>query len=158
MVRMAQPWSMRYTLVDGQGNFGSVDGDSPAAMRYTECRMEQLANEMMADIKKDTVDMMPTYTNEREEPTVLPARIPNLLINGSNGIAVGMATNMPTHNLREVLDGCIVYIDNTCISSRMWHPPSVMHLLQPVQCWISISNGYIVSISNPFSASASATD
>lgn len=116
MVRMAQPWSMRYTLVDGQGNFGSVDGDSPAAMRYTECRMEQLANEMMADIKKDTVDMMPTYTNEREEPTVLPARIPNLLINGSNGIAVGMATNMPTHNLREVLDGCIAYIDNNDIS------------------------------------------
>jgi len=116
MVRMAQPWSMRYVLVDGQGNFGSVDGDSPAAMRYTECRMAQLANEMMADIKKDTVDMMPTYTNEREEPTVLPARIPNLLINGSNGIAVGMATNMPTHNLREVLDGCIAYIDNNDIT------------------------------------------
>ena len=116
MVRMAQPWNMRYTLVDGQGNFGSIDGDSPAAMRYTECRMEQLANEMMADIKKETVDMMPTYTNEREEPTVLPARIPNLLINGSNGIAVGMATNMPTHNLREVLDGCIAYIDNNDIT------------------------------------------
>ena len=116
MVRMAQPWSMRYVLVDGQGNFGSVDGDSPAAMRYTECRMAQLANEMMADIKKDTVDMMPTYTNEREEPTVLPARIPNLLINGSNGIAVGMATNMPTHNLREVLDGCIAFIDNNDIT------------------------------------------
>ena len=116
MVRMAQPWNMRYPMVDGQGNFGSIDGDSPAAMRYTECRMEQIANEMMADIKKDTVDMMPTYTNEREEPTVLPARIPNLLVNGSNGIAVGMATNMPTHNLREVLDGCIAYIDNNDIT------------------------------------------
>ena len=116
MVRMAQPWNMRYPMVDGQGNFGSIDGDSPAAMRYTECRMEQIANEMMADIKKDTVDMMPTYTNEREEPTVLPARIPNLLVNGSNGIAVGMATNMPTHNLREVLNGCIAYIDNNDIT------------------------------------------
>ena len=116
MVRMAQPWNMRYPMVDGQGNFGSIDGDSPAAMRYTECRMEQIANEMMADIKKDTVDMIPTYTNEREEPTVLPARIPNLLVNGSNGIAVGMATNMPTHNLREVLDGCIAYIDNNDIT------------------------------------------
>lgn len=116
MVRMAQDWNMRYTLVDGQGNFGSIDGDSPAAMRYTECRMEQMANEMMADIKKDTVDMMPTYTNEREEPTVLPARVPNLLVNGSSGIAVGMATNMPTHNLREVLDGCIAYIDNNDIT------------------------------------------
>lgn len=116
MVRLAQNWNMRYPLVDGQGNFGSIDGDSPAAMRYTECRMEQIANEMLADIKKDTVDMMPTYTNEREEPTVLPTRIPNLLINGSNGIAVGMATNMPTHNLREVLDGCIAYIDNNEIS------------------------------------------
>ena len=116
MVRMAQPWNMRYPMVDGQGNFGSIDGDSPAAMRYTECRMEQIANEMMADIKKDTVDMMPTYTNEREEPTVLPARIPNLLVNGSNGIAVGMATNMPTHNLRDVLDGCIAYIDNNDIT------------------------------------------
>ena len=116
MVRMAQPWNMRYTLVDGQGNFGSIDGDSPAAMRYTECRMEQISNEMLADIKTDTVDMMPTYTNEREEPTVLPARIPNLLVNGSNGIAVGMATNMPTHNLREVLDGCIAYIDNNDIT------------------------------------------
>ena len=116
MVRMAQEWNMRYTLVDGQGNFGSIDGDSPAAMRYTECRMEQIANEMLMDIKKDTVDMMPNYTNEREEPTVLPARIPNLLVNGSSGIAVGMATNMPTHNLREVMDGCIAYIDNNDIT------------------------------------------
>ncbi|MCQ2294178.1 MAG: DNA gyrase subunit A [Bacteroidales bacterium] len=116
MVRMAQSWNMRYTLVDGQGNYGSIDGDSPAAMRYTECRMEQISNEILADIKKDTVDMMPNYSNEREEPTVLPTRIPNLLVNGSSGIAVGMATNMPTHNLREVLDGCIAFIDNNDIT------------------------------------------
>lgn len=116
MVRMAQNWNMRYPLVDGQGNFGSIDGDSPAAMRYTECRMEQMASDMLADIKKDTVDMMPNYSNEREEPTVLPTRIPNLLVNGSSGIAVGMATNMPTHNLGEVLDGCIAFIDNNDIT------------------------------------------
>lgn len=116
LVRLAQPWSMRYPLVDGQGNFGSIDGDGAAAMRYTETRMAQIANEMLADIKKETVDMMPTYDNDREEPTVLPAKFPNLLVNGSNGIAVGMATNMPTHNLREVLNGCIAYIDNTEIT------------------------------------------
>ncbi len=116
MVRLAQPWAMRYTLVDGQGNFGSIDGDGAAAMRYTEARMKQITNEMLADIDKETVDMMPTYDNDREEPTVLPAKIPNLLVNGSNGIAVGMATNMPTHNLREVLNGCIAYIDNTEIT------------------------------------------
>ncbi len=112
LVRLAQDWSMRYTLVDGQGNFGSIDGDSPAAMRYTEARLKQISNELVADIDKNTVDMAPTYDNEGEEPTVLPAKLPNLLINGSNGIAVGMATNMPTHNLREVLDGCIAYINN----------------------------------------------
>ena len=112
LVRLAQSWAMRYPLVDGQGNFGSVDGDGAAAMRYTEVRMAQFANEMLADIKKDTVDMVPTYDNDRDEPSVLPTRIPNLLINGSNGIAVGMATNMPTHNLVEVLNGCIAYIDN----------------------------------------------
>ena len=111
LVRLAQDWSMRYTLVDGQGNFGSIDGDSPAAMRYTEARLKQISNELVADIDKDTVDMVPTYDNEGQEPSVLPAKIPNLLINGSNGIAVGMATNMPTHNLREVLDGCMAYID-----------------------------------------------
>lgn len=116
LVRLAQDWSMRYTLVDGQGNFGSIDGDSPAAMRYTEARLKQISNELVADIDKDTVDMMPTYDNEGEEPTVLPAKIPNLLINGSNGIAVGMATNMPTHNLREVLDGCMAFIDNRDIT------------------------------------------
>lgn len=116
LVRLAQDWAMRYPLVDGQGNFGSIDGDSAAAMRYTEARLKQIANEMMADIDKNTVDMVPTYDNEGEEPSVLPAKIPNLLINGSNGIAVGMATNMPTHNLREVMDGCIAYIDNTDIT------------------------------------------
>ena len=116
LVRLAQEWSMRYTLVDGQGNFGSIDGDSPAAMRYTEARLKQISNELVADIDKDTVDMVPTYDNEGVEPSVLPAKIPNLLINGSNGIAVGMATNMPTHNLREVLEGCVAYIDNTNIS------------------------------------------
>ena len=116
LVRMAQEWSMRYMLVDGQGNFGSIDGDPPAAMRYTEARLKQISNEMVADIDKDTVNMDPTYDNEGQEPSVLPAKIPNLLVNGSNGIAVGMATNMPTHNLREVLDGCMAYIDNTDIT------------------------------------------
>ncbi len=116
LVRLAQNWAMRYTLVDGQGNFGSIDGDSPAAMRYTEARLMQISNELVADIDKNTVDMAPTYDNEGEEPTVLPAKIPNLLINGSNGIAVGMATNMPTHNLREVMDGCIAYINNRDIT------------------------------------------
>ena len=116
LVRLAQEWSMRYTLVDGQGNFGSIDGDSPAAMRYTEARLKQISNELVADIDKNTVDMVPTYDNEGEEPSVLPAKIPNLLINGSNGIAVGMATNMPTHNLTEVLDGCMAFIDNREIS------------------------------------------
>lgn len=116
LVRLAQPWAMRYCLVDGQGNFGSIDGDGAAAMRYTEVRMAQIANELLADIKKDTVDMVPTYDNDRDEPSVLPTRIPNLLVNGSNGIAVGMATNMPTHNLREVMDGCIAYIKNNDIT------------------------------------------
>ncbi len=112
LVRMAQPWAMRYTLVDGQGNFGSIDGHGAAAMRYTEARLKQISNEMLADIDEDTVDMLPTYDNEAVEPTVLPAKIPNLLVNGSNGIAVGMATNMPTHNLTEVMNGCIAYVDN----------------------------------------------
>ena len=111
MVRMAQTWSMRYTLVDGQGNFGSVDGDSPAAMRYTEARLSKLAEEMLRDIEKDTVDFQLNFDDTLKEPTVLPTRIPNLLVNGGSGIAVGMATNMPTHNLSEVLDGCIAYID-----------------------------------------------
>jgi len=116
LVRMAQPWAMRYTLIVGQGNFGSIDGHGAAAMRYTEAKLEQISNEMLADIDEDTVDMVPTYDNEAVEPTVLPAKIPNLLVNGSNGIAVGMATNMPTHNLTEVMNGCIAYVDNPEIS------------------------------------------
>ena len=112
LVRMAQPWALRYTLVDGQGNFGSVYGDSPAAMRYTEARLSKLAELMLSDIDKDTVDMQLNFDDTLREPTVLPCRFPNLLVNGASGIAVGMATNMPTHNLSEVLDGCVAYIDN----------------------------------------------
>lgn len=112
MVRMAQAWSMRYELVDGQGNFGSVDGDSPAAMRYTEARLKRMAEELLADINKNTVDFQPNFDDSLEEPTVLPAKIPNLLVNGTSGIAVGMATNMPPHNLREVIDGIVAYINN----------------------------------------------
>lgn len=115
LARMAQPWAMRYMLIDWQGNNGSIDGDPPAAMRYTEARMQKISDEMLADINEDTVDMTPTYDNESVEPTVLPTKIPNLLVNGSNGIAVGMATNMPTHNLTEVMDACIAYIDNPAI-------------------------------------------
>ena len=112
LVRMAQPWAMRYTLVDGQGNFGSVDGDGAAAMRYTEARLSKLAEEMLRDIEKDTVDMQLNFDDSLREPTVLPCRFPNLLVNGASGIAVGMATNMPTHNLGEVIDGCVAYIQN----------------------------------------------
>jgi DNA gyrase subunit A len=112
LVRMAQDWSMRYPLVDGQGNFGSVDGDSPAAMRYTEARMDHISTEMLADIDKETVDLQPNYDGSEEEPSVLPSAIPNLLVNGSQGIAVGMATSCPPHNLNEVIDATIHYIDN----------------------------------------------
>ncbi|SHG97622.1 DNA gyrase subunit A [Flagellimonas flava] len=112
MVRMAQEWSLRYMLIDGQGNFGSVDGDSPAAMRYTEARMRKIADDMLADIDKDTVDHQLNFDDSLKEPTVLPARIPNLLVNGASGIAVGMATNMPPHNLSEVVDGTVAYIEN----------------------------------------------
>ncbi len=112
MVRMAQEWSLRYPLVDGQGNFGSIDGDSPAAMRYTEVRLRKLAEELLADIDKDTVDFKLNFDDTLEEPSVLPAKIPNLLINGTSGIAVGMATNIPPHNLTEIINGCIAYIDD----------------------------------------------
>ena len=115
MVRMAQEWSLRYMLVDGQGNFGSIDGDSPAAMRYTEARMRKIADDMLADIDKDTVDHQLNFDDSLQEPTVLPTRVPNLLVNGASGIAVGMATNMPPHNLSEVVDGTIAYIDNNDI-------------------------------------------
>ena len=116
LVRLAQDWIMRYPLVDGQGNFGSIDGDSPAAMRYTEVRLRKMGEEMMQDINKNTVDFVPNYDNKEEEPTVLPATIPNLLVNGSSGIAVGMATNMPPHNLTEVLNGCMAMVDNPDIT------------------------------------------
>ncbi len=112
LVRLAQDWNMRYTLVDGQGNFGSIDGDSAAAMRYTECRLSKMGEHIMDDLEKDTVDMMNNFDDSLQEPTVMPTKVPNLLVNGGNGIAVGMATNMPTHNLGEVIDGCCAYIDN----------------------------------------------
>src|SRR5690606_37705980 len=114
--RMAQDFSMRYPLIDGQGNFGSVDGDPPAAYRYTESRLARIAGSLLADIDKDTVDFVATFDESREEPIVLPARYPNLLVNGSGGIAVGMATNIPPHNLREVLDATMHLIDNPSAS------------------------------------------
>lgn len=117
LVRMGQDWNMRYMLVDGQGNFGSVDGDSPAAMRYTECRLSKMGEHIMDDLDKDTVDMDPNFDDTLFEPSVMPTKIPNLLVNGANGIAVGMATNIPTHNLGEVIDGCCAYIDNPDIDT-----------------------------------------
>ncbi|MBR4924166.1 MAG: DNA gyrase subunit A [Prevotella sp.] len=118
LVRMGQEWNMRYTLVDGQGNFGSVDGDSPAAMRYTECRLSKMGEHIMDDIEKDTVDMVNNFDDSLTEPSVMPTKVPNLLVNGGNGIAVGMATNMPTHNLGEVIDGCCAFIDNPDIDTE----------------------------------------
>ncbi|MBQ5982630.1 MAG: DNA gyrase subunit A [Prevotella sp.] len=118
LVRMGQSWNMRYCLVDGQGNFGSVDGDSPAAMRYTECRLSKMGEQIMDDLEKDTVDMVNNFDDSLTEPSVMPTKIPNLLVNGGNGIAVGMATNMPTHNLGEVIDGCCAYIDNPDIDTE----------------------------------------
>lgn len=112
MVRMAQPFSMRYMLVDGQGNFGSVDGDPPAAMRYTEVRMAKIAHELLADLDKETVNFIPNYDESEIQPEVLPTRVPNLLVNGSSGIAVGMATNIPPHNMSEVVSACLAIIDN----------------------------------------------
>src|SRR5690554_2531655 len=116
IVRMAQPFSLRYMLVDGQGNFGSVDGDSPAAMRYTEVRMAKIAHELLADLDKETVDFVDNYDGSETIPDVLPTRVPNLLVNGSSGIAVGMATNIPPHNLGEVIDGCLALIDDPELS------------------------------------------
>src|SRR3954453_16696133 len=115
LVRMAQDWTMRYTMVDGQGNFGNQDGDPPAAMRYTEVHLQKLAEAMLEDIEKETVDFQLNFDDSLEEPSVLPTRIPQLLVNGSSGIAVGMATNMMPHNLSEVVDGCVAYIDNHAI-------------------------------------------
>ncbi len=125
MVRMAQEWSLRYPLVDGQGNFGSVDGDSPAAMRYTEARLKKIAEETLADIDKNTVDFQPNFDDSLEEPVILPTRIPNLLVNGASGIAVGMATNMPPHNLSEVVDATVAYIDNNDITDD-----EIMHFIK----------------------------
>lgn len=139
LVRLAQDWIMRYPLVDGQGNFGSVDGDSPAAMRYTEVRLRKIGEEMMQDINKNTVDFVPNYDNKEEEPTILPTCIPNLLVNGSSGIAVGMATNMPPHNLTEVLNGCMAMIDNPDIT--------VEELMQYVKAPDFPTGGFIYGIS-----------
>ena len=116
MVRMAQDFSMRYTLVDGQGNFGSVDGDSPAAMRYTEVRMKKIAHQMLADLEKETVDWIPNYDETLAEPSVLPTKFPALLVNGSSGIAVGMTTNIPPHNIGEVVQGLIALLENPAIT------------------------------------------
>ena len=125
IVRMAQPFSLRYMLIDGQGNFGSVDGDPPAAMRYTEVRMSRLAHELLADIDKETVDFVPNYDESEHEPSVLPTRVPNLLVNGSSGIAVGMATNIPPHNLTEIINACLALLDDPAMSlaGLMQHVP-----------------------------------
>ena len=139
LVRMAQDWAMRYPLVDGQGNFGSVDGDSPAAMRYTEARLKKLGEEMMRDLYKETVDFTNNFDDTLKEPTVMPTRIPNLLVNGASGIAVGMATNMPTHNLSEVIDACVAFIDNNEID--------VEGLMQYIKAPDFPTGGYIYGIS-----------
>ena len=139
LVRMAQDWAMRYPLVDGQGNFGSVDGDSPAAMRYTEARLKKIGEEMMQDLYKETVDFTNNFDDTLQEPTVMPTRIPNLLVNGTSGIAVGMATNMPTHNLGEVIDACVAYLDNSDID--------VDGLMKYVKAPDFPTGGYIYGIS-----------
>ncbi len=139
LVRLAQDWVMRYPLVDGQGNFGSIDGDSPAAMRYTEVRLRKIGEDMMMDINKNTVDFVPNYDNKEEEPVILPTCIPNLLVNGSSGIAVGMATNMPPHNLTEVINGCIATIDNPEIT--------VEELMQYIKAPDFPTGGYIYGVS-----------
>ena len=139
LVRMAQDWAMRYPLVDGQGNFGSIDGDSAAAMRYTEARLKKIGEEMMQDLYKETVDFTNNFDDTLQEPTVMPTRIPSLLVNGASGIAVGMATNMPTHNLREVIDACVAYIDNNEID--------VDGLMQYIKAPDFPTGGYIYGIS-----------
>ncbi|MDM8305916.1 MULTISPECIES: DNA gyrase subunit A [Bacteroidaceae] len=139
LVRMAQDWAMRYPLVDGQGNFGSIDGDSPAAMRYTEARLKKIGEDMMQDLYKETVDFTNNFDDTLQEPTVMPTRIPNLLVNGASGIAVGMATNMPTHNLAEVIDACVAYIDNNEIDTD--------GLMQYIKAPDFPTGGYIYGIS-----------
>ena len=138
LVRMAQDWAMRYPLVDGQGNFGSVDGDSAAAMRYTEARLQKIGEDMMQDLYKETVDFTNNFDDSLQEPTVMPTRIPNLLVNGASGIAVGMATNMPTHNLGEVIDACVAYIDNNDIT--------IDELMQHVKAPDFPTGGYIYMV------------
>lgn len=138
LVRLAQPWNMRYTLVEGQGNFGSMDGDSAAAMRYTEARLSPVGEAMMQDIEKETVDMDRNFDNTRDEPSVMPTRIPNFLVNGASGIAVGMATNVPTHNLGEVIDGCVAYIDNPDIT--------ISELMQYIKAPDFPTGGYIMGM------------
>ncbi|MBO5405106.1 MAG: DNA topoisomerase 4 subunit A, partial [Paludibacteraceae bacterium] len=135
LVRMAQPWNMRNVLVDGQGNFGSIDGDGAAAMRYTEARLSKLAEEMLRDIDKDTVDMQLNFDDSLREPVVLPCRFPNLLVNGASGIAVGMATNMPTHNLGEVIDGCVAYVKNAVarVENPEVEPITVAELMEHIK-------------------------
>lgn len=144
LVRLAQPWNMRYTLVEGQGNFGSMDGDSAAAMRYTEARLSPVGEAMMQDIEKETVDMDRNFDNTRDEPSVMPTRIPNFLVNGASGIAVGMATNVPTHNLGEVIDGCVAYIDNPDIT--------IDELMQHVKAPDFPTGGYIMGMQGVRSA------
>src|SRR3954465_2073984 len=125
IVRLTQDFSMRYQLIDGQGNFGSVDGDAPAAMRYTEVRMARITSELLADIEKETVDFVPNYDGSESEPSVMPARFPNLLVNGSSGIAVGMATNIPPHNLIEIVNACVAVLDDpeVTLATLMQHVP-----------------------------------
>src|SRR5438876_4447932 len=147
LVRMAQDFNMRYPLVNGQGNFGSIDGDPPAAMRYTEARLQALADDMMGDLDKETVDFVPNYDETTEEPTVLPAPFPNLLVNGSAGIAVGMATNVPPHNLREVIDACIWLIEHTHFSEEGASPTrsdKIRQLIRLVPAPDFPTGGYIV--------------
>jgi DNA gyrase subunit A len=139
MVRMAQDFSLRYLLVDGQGNFGSVDGDSPAAMRYTEARLTRVSEEMLRDLDKNTVDFTPNFDDTLKEPSVMPALFPNLLCNGTSGIAVGMATNIPPHNLNEVIDGCIAYIRDNGISNEKL----MKHILAPDFPTGGIIYGYV---------------
>ena len=145
LVNMAQDWNMRYPLVDGHGNFGSVDGDSPAAMRYTEARLSKISMEMVADINKDTVDFVPNFDNTENEPTILPARFPNLLVNGTSGIAVGMATNIPPHNLRETIGAVVKIIDNRVEEDRDTSIDEIMKIIKGKFSDISIIM-WIVSI------------
>src|SRR5215467_9264214 len=153
LVRMVQDFSLRYPLIDGQGNFGSVDGDAPAAYRYTECRLQRITAEMLADIDKETVDFVPNYDGKEREPTVLPARLPNLLVNGSGGIAVGMATNIPPHNLSEVVEACLLLLANpaatvddliACVPAPDFPTAGIIHGLEGVREGYRTGRGRVV--------------